>query len=639
MISGASGFAGGGRTLRGLGGPGGRGGRLWHPFRVRGLGGLGSGGGRSFLARPPTTGWRPLRGAEDGDGGFFGPAGFGAAFALAGDEEVGGIGFAAGADEGVAAGELEAEPGDEGRFVDGVEPKGNLGEFNGGGVEIDAEDVVVGEEHFHPLPFAGVVLVGDGLAEFSLLFPQVGFGELVDGFVEEGGGADGHLADGEVEDLVGVEALQALLEGVFDEAAGERLGGVVGGGFFPGAPGEAVDEPALFVAQEGVGAVDFLKDALVVGVVLELGGGDEVGVFERVVILAGGFDLEEFLLGEEAGVGEQVFVDGPELVDAEGGVGDAAGAGVAAASGIAERQAADDALEDVVAEFATAEIGGAFGIEKMALERGDFEVPVDGLLAVVLEREGIAPGVPAALEDEAEKGLYRIVEEIAVAHLVGLQLDHFKVAQGFDGVALEVFLGFDWQVAEFGPGFEVEAEKEAVEVAQAAAGEFVFELFVGLVEEGFLADVAEVPDGFVGDVLDGVDEGVLEILGDGEGVLVGGFVEAVEEREAVGRAGGIAVEEGGGGAEGGLVAAVEDFPQVEGEEAALGPLHAISEDDLAEGEEDHPAGRFGQAEDVLAEDFLPGGRDALCRPFRARIRFRRGTQGVALGYRLSPLRG
>ena len=87
---------------------------------------------------------------------------------------------------------------------------------------------------------------------------------------------------------------------------------------------------------------------------------------------------------------------------------------------------------------------------------------------------------------------------------------------------------------------------------------------------------------------------------------MGGLVEAVEQGESVGGAGGVAVQEGGGGAEGGVVAAVEDLAQVEGEEAALGPLHAVAEDDLAEGEEEHPAGRLVEAVNVLAEDVFPG---------------------------------
>jgi hypothetical protein len=48
--------------------------------------------------------------------------------------------------------------------------------------------------------------------------------------------------------------------------------------------------------------------------------------------------------------------------------------------------------------------------------------------------------------------------------------------------------------------------------------------------------------------------------------------------------------------------------EVAGEEAALGPLHAVAEDDLAEGEEDDPAGWFFLGEDVFAEDVFPGGK-------------------------------
>ncbi len=167
---------------------------------------------------------------------------------------------------------------------------------------------------------------------------------------------------------------------------------------------------------------------------------------------------------------------------------------------------------------------------------------MDGLFVVILEGESGFCRELAAIVDEAEERLDGVVEVVAIAHLVGGEVDHFQIAEGLDGVASEVFLGFDGEVAELGTGFEVEAGEQAVEVAEAIASEFAFELFRGLVEEGFLTDIADVVDGLVGEILNGGDDGELEVLGDGEGVLVGRFVEAIEQRETIGRAGGIPVE-------------------------------------------------------------------------------------------------
>ena len=186
-----------------------------------------------------------------------------AALALA--QELGVEHLSAGADERVAGGELEAEPGHEGRggagvrvvAVDGAEPERDLGQLDGDGVEVDAEDVVVGEEHLDALALAGVAVRVEGLAELGLLAAEVGVGELGDGLVEEGGRAHGGLADGEVQDVVGRHArlvvADELLEGVLHEALREHLGRVVGRRLLAVAPGEAVDEGALLVLEPGAG--------------------------------------------------------------------------------------------------------------------------------------------------------------------------------------------------------------------------------------------------------------------------------------------------------------------------------------------------------------------------------------------------
>jgi len=223
--------------------------------------------------------------------------------------------------------------------MDGVEPEGDLGQLDGDGIEVDAEDVAVGNHHAH---LAGFLLDGvmrDVAVEFLLLAPDVGIGQLVDRLVEEGGGPHGRLADGQPQDRVGglpvdVALLLAdqLLEGVFHQAAGQRSRGVVGGGFLARPTGQAVDEAAAFVPEQAVaGGIGI--DALVFGIVGQFIGGDEECLVQRVPVVGGLLDLVEVLLGEEAAVGEQPLVHGTELDDPELGVADASAPLVASVAG------------------------------------------------------------------------------------------------------------------------------------------------------------------------------------------------------------------------------------------------------------------------------------------------------------------
>lgn len=82
---------------------------------------------------------------------------------------------------------------------------------------------------------------------------------------------------------------------------------------------------------------------------------------------------------------------------------------------------------------------------------------------------------------------------------------------------------------------------------------------------------------------------------------MGVVVEGIVERLAFAGADAVAVEKGGGGAQGVLVLAGEQLVEVEGEEAFVRPLGAVEEDDVAVGAEEGPAGRLGLTEDVAAD--------------------------------------
>ena len=155
---------------------------------------------------------------------------------------------AARADQGVAADQVQAEPRGLQAPVHHVEPDRDLGQLDGGLVEVDAVAVVQRDVRLDPLQGEGALLGFEPVAGLFLAQPQVQRGELVDGLVEERAGAQGGLADPPAEHLGGggraALLLDPLLQGELDGDGGQRLGGVVGGAGLPVPAGEAVDERA-----------------------------------------------------------------------------------------------------------------------------------------------------------------------------------------------------------------------------------------------------------------------------------------------------------------------------------------------------------------------------------------------------------
>ena len=80
---------------------------------------------------------------------------------------------AAGADQGVAAAQVQAEPGGLQALAHGVEPQRDLGQFDGGGVEVDAVDLVQREVGLDLLQPPRVVVGVDPVAELVLALREV----------------------------------------------------------------------------------------------------------------------------------------------------------------------------------------------------------------------------------------------------------------------------------------------------------------------------------------------------------------------------------------------------------------------------------------------------------------------------------
>jgi len=206
---------------------------------------------------------------------------------------------------------------------------------------------------------------------------------------------------------------------------------------------------------------------------------------------------------------------------------------------------------------------------------------------------------------ETEQPLQALVQEGAVASLVGLEAHEFELAQGLEAVAVAVDRRAHRHRAELGAArFHVEEEEQAVEVDEAVLGEVGGEVVVEV--EDALALLAAVVDGLVREQLDRAPHAVLQVGGDGEGVLVRVLVELVVQAGVVVARERLAVQQRGGGAQRGLLAAAEDLGQVEAQVLPLAPLAPLGEPDLAAGEHQDPARAVLAAEDALVEDLAPG---------------------------------
>ena len=337
---------------------------------------------------PVVNGIRPARRQGGSLGGLGGPwhairHGLAPAWSIAPapcacGKEIGGKGLAAGPDEGVAMGELHTKPRHMGAFENGIQPQRNLAQLDSGGVEIHAEDIVIGEAHFDPLLLTGIVLVRDGAAGFLLLESQVGLGQLVHRLVEKRRRAHGHLADGELKNIIGTaDFLQEFLQGILHRAVRKALGCVERCGLVAVAAREAVEVAAFFMAEQAAWLAAQLVNALILGVVANLRLGHKIGVVHGIVFLVLRFYLVEIGLCEEAGIGKEVLINSAELVDAQLGIRDATRSGIAARALLAQREAVHDLLQNAVAELHLSENGSIRGVEEMALEGGYAEIVAD----------------------------------------------------------------------------------------------------------------------------------------------------------------------------------------------------------------------------------------------------------------------
>ena len=70
-------------------------------------------------------------------------------------------------------------------LINGVEPEGNLGQFDRHRVAVHTVDAVVSEICFHLLLFQQVILMPNDPTHLALFAFQICVGQLIDGFIQE----------------------------------------------------------------------------------------------------------------------------------------------------------------------------------------------------------------------------------------------------------------------------------------------------------------------------------------------------------------------------------------------------------------------------------------------------------------------
>src|SRR5205823_4636889 len=106
--------------------------------------------------------------------------------------------------------------------------------------------------------------------------------------------------------------------------------------------------------------------------------------------------------------------------------------------------------------------------------------------------------------------------------------------------------------------------------------------------EFLVALVPNVPDILIGQQFDRPTQAVLQVAGDGEGVLVRVVIERVVQDRAVVRTEGVPSQQGSRRLEGVGLLAAEDLVYVEKQVFTLAPLVPLDQEDEATGQQDDP---------------------------------------------------
>ncbi len=512
--------------------------------------------------------------------------------------------------QGVPPPELHAEPGDRGGVVDGAQPEGKLRQLHRQRVEIHPEGAAIPEPHLHPLLLLQIGIQRDLLHELLLFGREVGLRQLIQHFVQKGGAPHGGLAEGELQHLICSFAPEQLLQGMAHQAGEQALGGVVGGAFLTLPPRQTIDEAPPGVFSD---APALFPNLLVLPVLLQLGGVDEVSHLKIVILGLFRAHLVEIFPGEEPRVGEQPLIDRPELAYPQPGIGDAP-PGLSLA-GAGEGEKPDHLLKHPVGELYPVQQGGVGGVEEVRGEgeKGeDIPVPAGGILRRKLLSEIQSPGAlllrlgRVPLEDQPKEHVQGVAEPAPLLGLLPLKRGIFHIPEGLQTVPPAVEFRTQGGIPQLRAGLHKEQKEKPVKVAQTLPGE-LGGVEILLPEEGLLLPVPDIPHRLVSQQLHPPAEGIAQIPGDLRSVAAGFLLQSIQQHllSPLG-AETPTMQQHRQGLQGALFPAGEDFVQIKAQRPLLPPLFPIQQQQLIHSPQKHPPGGLGEAEDPAGEKGLQG---------------------------------
>ena len=121
------------------------------------------------------------------------------------------------------------------------------------------------------------------------------------------------------------------------------------------------------------------------------------------------------------------------------------------------------------------------------------------------------------------------MNEIAVLCGRFLHLHALQVTEFVEGIAVEIDLVVGGQDAQLGACLGIEDEEQAIDDGDAVILHVLLEGVIGLVN-GLVSYFMNIVDGLVGQALDGMDDALFQVFGDGEGIFGGLFLQAVHQR-------------------------------------------------------------------------------------------------------------
>ena len=181
------------------------------------------------------------------------------------------------------------------------------------------------------------------------------------------------------------------------------------------------------------------------------------------------------------------------------------------------------------------------GFQRLQLESGS-----RALLVAVFEQIRLLLVHRGAFGHQPEQHRQRIMQIAAVALNFGGERCQLQFTQLFERIALEVDLGIHWCVTQLWACLDVEQEQHPVHVAQTFPRQLAGIQFVLAAEDAFFLFLRlgnQLPRGLVADQFDAFAQGVFQVFRNTVGMLVGVFIQCIQQALAVGIQQGFAMQQ------------------------------------------------------------------------------------------------